>query len=132
MNRKIHISIKNLLLILAIVALAAWLAGCSKEEQGGIVQQGPYEGQNAVDVLASDGLFVTTDNLKDVCRYIDKLGADGSIDDDDLVALGEKVGSDIDKPLTGRNAEKLGKVAGIGMATYCPEFIPMFQRGEHI
>lgn len=132
MNKRITISVKTFLIILAIVAVAAWLAGCSKSEESATVQQGPYAGQNAIEVLESEGLFVNTEDLKAVCGYVEKLSKDGSIDDDDLVALGEKVGSDIDKPLTGRNAEKLGKVAGIGMATYCPEFIPMFQRGEHI
>lgn len=128
MNKTVNMKLKTLLILIALVALAAWLSGCGSEKKP-IVQVGTYEGQNAITVLEEEGMFVNTDDLKAVCRYVDKLGSDGRLDDDDLLALGERISSDIGKPMTMSNASDFGFVAGIGITTYCPEFYDLI--GTH-
>lgn len=132
MNKRVNISVKTFLIVLAVVAIAAWLAGCTKPEQGGIVQQGVYEGQNAIEVLENKGMFVQTSDLKNVCRYVDKLSRDGSIDGEDILALGELVSNDTGIRMNVRNGQSVGNVIGIGVLTYCPELYPLFSEGSHI
>lgn len=132
MNKTVNMKLKTFLILLALVALAAWLAGCGNKGEEPIIKGGQYEGQNAIEVIGDTGYSVDSEDLKTICRYVDRLGSDGSFDEDDFLALAEKVGSDTGYDLTMRNAGDLGFIAGIAVMTYCPEFKPMLQSGTGI
>lgn len=132
MNYTFKINVKTFLLIIAIVAIAGWVVGCSGESDP-LVKQGPYKGQNPIEVLEDKGILgVDTSDLQVACGYVAKLGRDGSIDDDDLLALGEKISDDLGVTFSMRNAEDMGSVVGIAVVTYCPEYVDMFKEGRGI
>ena len=112
---------------LALTALGLTACGSDADK----VKMGPYEGETFAEAVRQENVYgVPEDYYGTICEYLSTPLNDKRLSENEFLDLAEQVGKDIGIDLyefRDIDAEKIGAVIGLGVATGCTEYAPMIE-----